>query len=237
MGAESVLGKNYERNSERVQDIQFIRTFLQQMDQSRTMRWRSSNEASFSTTEEVMEMKESDAEHTGQMNMLATCIRLKAKEEGDVIFDVDFDMEKVRAMVGMHDIEENLIGDARIKNASYRALENNARTTVFTQLSTLNFGESLRLAHLEYLDKSSKEAQFVKALDEMQAWFYLIYTKQFSESTRNFKKPTEIEGYVFSQKFPTLKRIADILLFVLNHPSMIQQGIVDLELIKEQYKT
>ena len=75
----------------------------------------------------------------------------------------------------------------------------------------------------------------MKAIDEMQAWFYMIHTRGFSESNRNFNEPETFRGYVYAQEFPTLKRITDILLKIMQRPGIISSEIEDMELIKMQY--
>jgi 5'-deoxynucleotidase YfbR-like HD superfamily hydrolase len=228
-------GGGYERNHERAEDIKFIRAFLKQMAQTRVLRWREADESSFVTPEQVREMKESDAEHTGQIHSLATGLRLKAQYEDDSTLTENFDWEKARAMIGLHDIEENLTGDSRVKDEAHYIAEEKAREEIFKKLDTLNFGELLKQYQLEYLDKSTKEARFVKAIDEIQAWFYMIYTRGFAKSNRNFHEPETIRGYEYAQEFPTLKRIADILLNIMQRPGIISSEIEDIELIKMQY--
>jgi len=225
---ENTIRRN-ENSEQRKQDIMFIRNFLRQMDQTRVLRWRKDGQAHFTSPNEVSEMKESDAEHTGQMCALATFILYKAKNEGDNTCADSFDILKMNALIQLHDIEENIVGDSRDKDESYYVREKNAYEKIAMEINKMNFGNNFEILMQEYKERVTKEARFVKALDEIQAWFYLVYTKQFTESTRDFNNPNTIAGYVVAQEFPTLKRIADILLYVLTHPKMLSSKPIELE--------
>jgi 5'-deoxynucleotidase YfbR-like HD superfamily hydrolase len=227
-------GRPYERNEQRSQDVRFVRLFLEQMNQTRVLRWRNLGEPAFVSVEDMAFMKETVSEHIGQMMVLATGILQKARQENDVSL-MNIDLLKVTTMISLHDIEETVIGDARHKDERYYALEKKAQGEIEDKLEGTNIEEPIVEILQEYRDKSSKEARFVKAIDEIQAWMYLIYTKQIGQSTRNFKKPEDIKGYEYAAEFSTLKRIADILLRVLQNVKSDPQQMPNLELLKAQY--
>jgi 5'-deoxynucleotidase YfbR-like HD superfamily hydrolase len=169
---------------------------------------------------------------------LKTLVILKARLEGDQSFEGGvFDVLKMNAMISLHDIEENIVGDERFKDKQYYRTEQKALDTVAEGVSDLNIGSEIVSLINEYKGKASPEARFVKAIDELQAWFYMVYTKRFDKSTRDFNQPEEIKGYLLMQEFPVLKRIADILLNILQHPQRYSDKIVDLDLIRQQYES
>ncbi len=226
---------SFERNEQRKQDVMFVRSFLRQMDQTRVLRWRKEGDAKVTSAEEVTQMKESDAEHTGQMTTLATFLLLKARNENDGSIDPTFDSLKLFAMIQLHDLEENRVGDARDKDETYYAKEKVAHAEIVAEVEKMNFGDTVLTAMTEYKERSSKEARLAKALDELQAWFYLVYTRQFAESTRDFTKPHLIEGYARMSEFPTVKRIGDIVLKILQNPKLISEKTPQMQLIEDQY--
>lgn len=230
------LGKTYERKEQRAQDIKFIRNFLRQMDQTRVLRWRNDGENKFVSSDETREIKETVAEHTGQMGVLAISLIHKAQAEGDTVFDDDFDVLQMMTMIQFHDLEENRIGDSRNKDEKYFELEKEAQQEIFEKSSELNFGTVVIEALKNYREKKIKEARYVKAIDEIQAWIFIIHTRRFDFVNRNFDEPKSIPGYVYAQEFPTLKRIADILLRIMRNPGLISQNVPEIELLRQQYE-
>lgn len=227
--------ENSENREQIRQDALFIPLFLEKMKQSRVIRWREAGEATFMNPSEVAEMRESVAEHAGSMSDLAVNVLSKARTERDVAFN-DFDVMKALHMIHTHDTEEIITGDVRVKDANHYAKEREAQQLIKDQVSTLNFADDVMAAIDEYRDKSTKEARFVKAIDELQAWFYIIHTRKFDVSNRNFDVLESIAGYAFAKEFPTLMRLMNIMLRIMRNPTLVTQGIPEMELIKNQYE-
>jgi 5'-deoxynucleotidase YfbR-like HD superfamily hydrolase len=216
------------------QDIDFIRAFLQQMDQIRALRWANENDPKFLTPEETKKMQETVGEHTGQMNALAAAFYLKAEAENDESIN-SLDGKIISIKIAGHDLEENIAGDARTKDAAYFRLENKARVRINEATEPLNFGNRFTELQNEYQNKLTKEDRFIKAIDELQAWFFIVYTRKFDYINRDFSKPEEIKGYLYSEEFPTIRRIMNIMVRIMRNPKSITSEIPTLELIKEQY--
>ncbi len=217
------------------QDALFIRDSLEYMSQARVLRYRESGEAPFLSAQEVKEMRESVAEHVGLMHMLATNILDKALVEGDTSFE-GFDVMLMLRMIQLHDLEESITGDVRHKDEAHHAREEVAFRQIKDKAMKLNYGESIVYAIDAYREKQIREARFVKAVDELQAWFYIINTRRFDASTRDFSKPEDIKGYVCGSEFPTVKRVMDILLGIMQNPSLIKSDVPTMELIQQQYQ-
>lgn len=108
-----------DKNREQIkQDVLFVRLFLEQMSQTRVLRWREEGEKPFVSAHEVRLMNEPDAEHTGQMYALTNDVLDKAVAEGDESFH-DFDIMLALRMIGMHDMEESITGDVRQKDEAH----------------------------------------------------------------------------------------------------------------------
>jgi 5'-deoxynucleotidase YfbR-like HD superfamily hydrolase len=169
-------------------------------------------------------MNESDAEHTGQMQVLATNIIDKAEEENDTT-TAQLDVRLVLRMIQVHDIAESLVGDSRKKDAVYYEKEKSANEHIQRKVEILNYSDRLNEAIVEYEDKKMAEARFVKAIDELQAWFYILYTRRFDASNRDLSKPETIVGYEYSKEFPTLHRIMTIMMRILKNPKFIKSDV------------
>ena len=232
---ESGSQQRYERNEQLEEDIKFIRTFFQFMDQSRTLRWRSKKDNAFLTAEEVSEMKESDSEHTGQMSSLASFIVEKAKTENDLV-TAGVDFSRVNLMIHIHDIEENLVGDSREKTEAYEIVEEKARKQIVEQVNKLNFGTVIESALDEYQKKQTAESQFVKALDEIQALLFMIYSRGFSQDNRDYNNLDTIVAYKYIQQFPTLERIYNVLVKIMKNQKLISTEIPDLDEVHKEFK-
>ncbi|MFM2381342.1 MAG: hypothetical protein RLZZ76_109 [Candidatus Parcubacteria bacterium] len=223
-----------ERREQIRQDVLFVRMWLEQMAQTRVQRWREDGEQPFLNEAEVRAMNESVAEHVGQMKGLALEIIDKAVFERDYSFN-DFDLRLALRMIRTHDAEEIITGDVRTKDAAHFKRENEAIETIKNKALELNYGHQIAEAMAAYREKKVAEARFVKAIDELQAWFYIINSRRFDVSTRDFSHPESIAGYVYSQEFPTLHRVMDLVLRIMRNPECIKSGVPEMELLKEQY--
>lgn len=228
--------KLFERNTQRAEDITFIRNFLRQMDQTRVLRWREADQALFTTPEHVEGMNETVAEHIGQMTVSATGLIHKARVENDQSLET-LDFLKIISMIQLHDIDETIVGDSRAKNNEYYEKEKEAQELISDLIKDSNFADIYTALTTEYKQRASAEARFVKAIDEIQAWFYILYTRKFEKSTRNFDQPSSIVGYELSKEFPIVNRIADLLLYILQNPQWISSSAgVQEVLVRQLYQ-
>lgn len=209
------------------EDFLFIRFLLESSNLGRVLRWRKGNQSAFRTPQEVAEMNEDLLQHNSMMMLLLTAFVKKAAFEGDTK-TAELDVGNMTVMIIGHDADEIILGDTRVKDTAYCAMEKRAQEKVFVMLRRLNFGkEVVGLLH-EYHAKKTPEARFVKAIDEVQAWLYLIYVGQIGESSRNFLNPTECSGYTCAQEFPVLKRLTDILLRIMQRPAHIRSCVSEM---------
>jgi len=218
------------RDMYRHQDFALLRLFIQATDSGRTLRWRKGNQQPFRSAHQVGRMREDNTQHSAGMIFMANCIITKAGLEGDVTTS-SLNLSVLVDMISTHDIDEYLAGDSRKKTAEYRARELRARAITHEHMGRSDVGKVLVARSVEYHAKLTPEARFTKALDEMQAWVYIIQTRGFKMSNRDFMKPDEIPGYELALEFPTLARLARIMLRIMKNPKFITTEVQELHVI------
>jgi 5'-deoxynucleotidase YfbR-like HD superfamily hydrolase len=212
------------------EDFAILRLFIQATDFARVLRWRRDEQQPFASAEKTSQMDEGNMQHCAGMSMMAAVCVVKAELEGDNK-TASLNMTTVTTQIFLHDADEYLAGDSRTKCEIYRAKEQRARSAIYDQLETFDVGKRLVIQAKEYHEKLTPEARFVKALDELQAWVYIIQTRGFTESSRDFENPEGILGYVLALDFPTLARLAKILLRIMQNPKFITTEVQELQVI------
>ena len=213
------------------QDFELVRLYIEATDFTRVLRWRHLEDQPFRSAKEVGLMKEDNMQHCAGMFFMGQTIIMTAREEGDSITSA-LDFETVSMMIFAHDADEYLTGDVRSKCGNFRKIELRARDLVYKRLAKLRIGSDMLACAKDYHDKKLATARFVKALDELQAWVYMIQTRGFAETSRNFSNPEEIPGYIYALEFPTLARLAKILLRFMRKPSFITTTVQELSIFE-----
>ena len=214
-------------NSYFSQDVKFIRFLLDAQMQAYVLRWRKKKQKPFRSVMEIARMREDLLQHTAGMVTMLVGLLHKAEAEGSSEFE-DIDLLLAITKIQFHDCEELLTGDVRSKKPVHAARAKNAWRKIFERVRGLNFKPALKSAHSAYEKKETPTDRLVKAIDELQAWVYLISVRRVTESTRNWDEIDTNTGYSYCSEFPTLQRIADLLLRFMRNPNLIKSQILKL---------
>lgn len=214
-----------------IQDKAFVRHVLEEFKQARVKRWKKEDDfIKFVPKEYHANRNENNLEHTGGMRIVADLVFQKAEAEGDETV-LELDYRRVGNLIRVHDLEETYVGDERVKDDDYYAREKVATAQLHKNNTQVNFGSLEDELIAEYQEKKTKESRFVKAIDELQAWLYLISKRDIGESNRGLEGDNALEnikGYEYAQEFPTVKRVMDIVIHVMQRPELIKSGIPDM---------
>lgn len=220
--------ENFNGNESQIaQDKEFIRHILEELKMVRTERWASDGERKFTPEAEFVLRRENNLEHVGAMQMIARKLFQKAKVEKDGAI-LALDLMKVQGLIEIHDKEEMYVGDSRGKDEKYYAAETEATARIKNDNERLNFGDSETALMDEYKAKETPESHFVKALDELQAWLHLISKRDVDESDRDLHDLENIKGYVYAKEFPTMQRIMEIVIHMMQRSELIKSPIPEM---------
>ena len=177
------------------------------------LRWRTGEDLKFRSLEDWQSMKEDLLQHGAAMAIMHNMIRLQAEYEGDDSV-TGLDQRMINAMILYHDHAEILAGDIKHKTADYRQREEKARRIIRQRVTYLppELCAFLHEAEAVYEEKNEPWTWYVKALDEMQAWTYLLFLNRVDEARRVFENLDENKGYQLAQHFPILQRLSQVLL-------------------------
>lgn len=221
-----------EDKSEKIVAKDFIRSFLKYSEGlSRVKRWRDdeATESPFLTPEEVANRSESLLEHQGGMVLLADWVFKLADYYNDQsILELDF--RKVVSLINIHDAEEVLEGDVNSNNKDedYYKREAELRNNLFRQADNLPFGKILSEDLEAYQSKELPETKFVKALDELQAIFFMLSTDRVHKTNRNYGDPSTVVACVYVEEFPSMKKIMDVARNMILKHELIDLSVKEL---------
>jgi putative hydrolases of HD superfamily len=151
---------------------------------------------------------ESVAEHVYGMHILAQYFLTLENPAGD------WDTSAIYEMITLHDIDEIETGDVLgyTKTAEVRALELAAmRRTI--KNAPAHMQEQMDLRVTQYETQTSREAQFVKAIDKIEPLFQIFNeegrtvlkrNKTTAEQSLRIKTP-------YIESFPAIKRFAEVI--------------------------
>lgn len=181
------------------------------------LRWRKEGQAPFRSYEELQKMEEGLLQHGAAISIMHESIRFQAEFEGDDSI-LRLDHRKTRFMIFFHDHPEILSGDCGEKTLC--DIEREARAGRINRQRIGYFPSELLHFLLEIDEEYAKKQEpwtwYVKALDELQAWTYLLYLNRVDESRRVFADLDNNKGYQFAQRFPVLKRQSAVLLKMMH---------------------
>lgn len=127
------------------------------------------------TWEESQDLNQSITEHLGGMQYLTEMVL-----ERDLVIPTEFDRNRIRKMILVHDLHEGHIDDVVYKTEARRAEEaewDSVISNAYSQGGDLTTGALIR----EYNEKISPEAKFVKALDHLEALLTLLYADRIDK--------------------------------------------------------
>lgn len=203
-------------------DKQLLRWLLWGTDGNRVMRWRADDGEKFRSSEEMRKtMPESVTEHNGGMLKVAVFLRQEAQIRGDQSI-LALNGDTVNSLIVMHDAHEVMTSDRLEKNEEDKATETAANAHLKGRLANDGF-ETLATNIDDYTDKGSAEARFVKVLDDLQAFLYMIRTKRFDMAQMEGRK-----GAKFCEEFPTAARLYKLAAAAITHPHLLSDDIADM---------
>jgi len=201
------------------------RVLIAQLDLGRTLRWRKLRQQRSRRPREVRLMREDLLQHCGSMAFIGMIMRREALALGDTSHS-NIDWDKFIVMSMLHDVDEVLIGDARSKDTAYYQAEQQASEELWEwvrkHLLSASYFEDVMG---EYHERKTATARYTKVKDELQAWLYMIHTRGFAETTRDFTDLSSIEGYRLSEPFDTTRGVMDFAGRIIRRPSYIKAKI------------
>lgn len=191
--------------------LKLLKLYTTSFEQMRVVRWRRPWHVLHLRPIWLIRLqKENNLEHIAGMLSLADLVFYLAEMRGDETI-TNLDQFVVRHKIWVHDSEEWITGDYRAKGSEYYRTERAARWVVIRFLKEQGRAD-LAVMLGEYHKKLTPEERFVKVLDELQAWAFMLFIGTPKWTTRDFTRPESIPGYVFASEFPLLQEIADELL-------------------------
>ena len=161
----------------------------------------------YSETKNGMQRKESSADHSWRLTLMAFVVTSELK--------LNIDTEKAFKMALVHDLAEaitgdidyNLIAGEKISKKEKQRAEIEAIKKLKTSLGS-ETGEEIYNLWNEFEECSTKEAKFINALDKMEAMIHLVET-----GYRAYHKPELIPNYADKdvENFPELTGMLKII--------------------------
>lgn len=187
-------------------------TLLVVLEQKKVFRWGNQNVL-------ISPKYENNLEHCGAMQMLFNILLPAAKELGtDELENLDHSI--VSRMIMLHDLAEVKVGDKKHKSPEH--LENerlaNDKLCNFFRKCCIPGGSVLADDLEDCLLKESLHSRFVKALDEMQAWLFLIWSSRTTECKYHGKEFEELQSARGVGEFPFLQALMKTAFAHVNDP-------------------
>lgn len=205
------------------QDKSNIRALLKlQSGLERTPRWREEGEFPHLTPEQMKEYRQSVLEHMAGMNSIATFLFDIAEQEGDTAIS-NLNFRLVSKYIILHDSEEIYTGDKREKTPEDHELEKEAVDKIVAEGQETSIAPQIRFLMESYHTKATPEARFVKAIDELEAYFHMIGIRGIDRSKRTNLRETA--SYQYAQEFPTLARYMKIAVDVMEKKELLSTEI------------
>lgn len=202
-----------------------LRQLLIEQDQIRVLRWRRDWQAKSRRPNEVRRMREDNVQHYGMMIVVGKILLDEARARADTSHDT-IDFELFVDMCRGHDEDETLLGDHRQKDVAYYQREAFVQRAIEARDRQNLLSASVRKeVRDEYHAQKSPTSHFTKAIDELQAWVYIIYTRGFDETKRNFSNLESIKGYRRSKPFVTTRQVMDLAGHIIHKPSFVTASI------------
>lgn len=183
----------------------FLESILMLLEQKGIARWGHDDK----TDEELSESREMLAEHIGGLNLIARAVKEQAIQNQDTSI-TSLDWEKVDRMIQVHDLAEIIFGDKIYKNAFDEDEEDRAQQIIINEAEKRNMGDWVADTLAEYWEKhpdgskGSREANFVKTLDEIDGVGNMFISRRLDKDKRGYGKHIEyFETY--ARDFPALK--------------------------------
>lgn len=191
--------------------VQLVDLYFASFEQMRVVRWRKPWHVMRLRPFWLIRLqKENNLEHCAGMLSLADLVFHLAKLHEDKTI-LNLDQFMVRHKIWVHDNEEWIVGDVRRKNTTYYVRERRARLHIVWFMRQLG-RRDLASMLFTYHKKLTPEDRYVKVLDELQAWAFMLFIDRCRWTSRDFTNPDSIPGYILAQEFPVLQKIADELL-------------------------